>query len=189
MQWPPSPGAGIESLETERLGLRCVDYFVDIDAHAHAELFEFVDQGNVDAAINVFEQLGHFGDRRAADGHDTAENGPVHRGSQLDSDGAAPSYDLGNVMAGDGVVAGIFALGREGDVDPSVIEGARHLEAMAVAGFQQGHHHLFGSAGIGGAFKHDQLVLVNVGRNGFDGAGDVAEVGFMVFVERRGARR
>jgi hypothetical protein len=37
-------GAGIEGLEAEGLGLGGVDDFVDVDAHAHAELLELVDQ-------------------------------------------------------------------------------------------------------------------------------------------------
>ena len=56
-------GAGIEGLEAEGLGFGGVDDFVDVDAHLHAELLELVDQGDVDAAVDVFEQLGHLGDR------------------------------------------------------------------------------------------------------------------------------
>jgi hypothetical protein len=50
----------IEGLEAEGLGFGSVDDLVDVDAHADAELFEFVDEGDIDAAINVFEELGHL---------------------------------------------------------------------------------------------------------------------------------
>ena len=60
-------GAGIEGLEAEGLGFGRVDDFVDVDAHAHAELLELVDQRDVDAAVDVLKQLGHLGDRGAAD--------------------------------------------------------------------------------------------------------------------------
>ena len=47
-------GAGVEGLEAEGLGFGSVDDFVDVNAHAHAELLELIDQGDVDAAIDVF---------------------------------------------------------------------------------------------------------------------------------------
>src|SRR5579859_3384095 len=54
------PGARIEGLKAEGLGLGRVDDFVDVDSHAHTKLLEFIDQGNVDAAVDVFKQLGHL---------------------------------------------------------------------------------------------------------------------------------
>ncbi len=118
-------GAGIEGLEAEGLGLGRVDDFVDVDAHAHAELLELVDQRDVDAAVDVFQQLGHLGDRGAADRNHAAEDGAVESRGQFGGSRAAAADDLGNVVAGDGVVAGVFALGREGDVDAGLVEGAR----------------------------------------------------------------
>ena len=95
---------------------------MDVDAHAHAELLELVDEGDVDAAVDVLKELGHFGDGGAADGDHAAKDGSVHGGGQLDSNGAAAADDLGDVVAGNGVVAGIFALRRE-----------RHMEAGGAA--------------------------------------------------------
>ena len=123
-------GAGIEGLEAEGLGFGGVDDFVDVDAHAHAELLELVDQGDVDAAVDVFEQLGHLGDGRAADRNHAAEDGAVQGGGQLGSRGAAAADDLGNVVAGDGVVAGIFALRREDHVHAGLVRGARDFQAL-----------------------------------------------------------
>ena len=114
-------GAGIEGLEAEGLGLGRVDDFVDVDAHAHAKLLELVDQRDVDAAIDVLKQLGHLGDGWAADRHDAAEDGAVEGGGQLRGGRAAAADHLGNVVTRDGVVAGIFALGREGDVDAGLV--------------------------------------------------------------------
>src|ERR1700747_730045 len=48
-------GARQEPREAEGLGLRRVNHLVDVDSHAHAELFEFVDERDVDTAIDVFE--------------------------------------------------------------------------------------------------------------------------------------
>ena len=66
------------------------------------------------------------------------------------------------------------------------IRAARHLEAARIAAFKQRHHHLFRGAGIGRAFEHNQLALVDVRRNGLDRAGHIAQVGLVVLVERRG---
>ena len=118
-------GAGIEGLEAEGLGLGGVDDFVDVDAHPHAQLLQLVDQRDIDAAVDVLEQLGHLGHRGAADGNDAAEDGAVHGRGQLRGRRAAAADDLGNIVAGHGVVAGIFALGRKGDVDCRARPGAR----------------------------------------------------------------
>ncbi len=148
-------GAGIEGLEAEGLGFGGVDDLVDVDAHPHAKLLELVDQGDIDAAIDVFEELGHLGDGGTADGDGAAEDGAVHGGGQFTGFGAASADDLGNVVAGDAVVAWVFALWREGDMDAGLTGGAGDLEAVWVSGFEQGDDDFFGGAGIGGAFKDD----------------------------------
>ena len=73
-------GTGIEGLKAEGLGFGGVDDFVDVDAHLHAELLELIDQGDVDAAIDVFKELGHLGDGGRADWNDFAEDAAVHGG-------------------------------------------------------------------------------------------------------------
>ena len=110
-------GAGIEGLEAERLGLGGVDDFKQVDAHAHAELFQLVDQCDVDAAIDVLEQLGHLRDGGRRDRDGAVEDGCVDSGGQFARDRAAAAHHLGNIAPGDRVVAGIFALGRESDIE------------------------------------------------------------------------
>ena len=127
------PGAGVEGLEAEGLGAGGVDDFVDVDAHAHTELLELVDEGDVDAAVDVFQKLGHLGDGGGADGDDAAEDGAVHGCGELRGGGAAATDDFGDVVAGDGFVAGVFALGAEGYVDAGRVELAGDAEAVAVA--------------------------------------------------------
>lgn len=55
-------GAGVERHVTERFRRRRVDDLPDVDLHAIAQERQFVDERDVDAAENVFEQLGHLGD-------------------------------------------------------------------------------------------------------------------------------
>ncbi len=61
---PAESRAGIKRLKTEGLGLGRIDHLEDVDVHALAELLEFVDQCNVHASVNVFQQLSHLRRRR-----------------------------------------------------------------------------------------------------------------------------
>ena len=54
---------GIERMKAERLGRGRVDDLPDVEIHAQAQHFELVDQRNVDAAVDVLEQFGHFRSR------------------------------------------------------------------------------------------------------------------------------
>ena len=62
MQWPPYPGPGIEGHVAERLGRGGLDDLPDIDAHAFEDHLELVDQGDVDRAEDVLQELGGLGD-------------------------------------------------------------------------------------------------------------------------------
>ena len=117
-----------------------VDDLVDVDAHAHAELLELVHQRDVDAAVDVFEQLGHLGDGGAADRDDAAEDRAVECGRQFDGARVAPADDLGDIVARDGLVAGIFALGRKRHVEAGLAGGARDLQPVGIAFLEKRHH-------------------------------------------------
>src|SRR5215469_12286782 len=52
--------SGIERMEAERLGGCSFDDFPDIDAHTKRQQFQFVDQCDVDTAVDVFEKLRHL---------------------------------------------------------------------------------------------------------------------------------
>ena len=69
-------------------------------------------------------------------------------------------------------------------MDAGLIEGAGDLELEGIAGLEARDDQFFGGAGIGGAFEHNELALMDVGSDGGDGSGDVAEVGLMIAVER-----
>src|SRR5262245_40119787 len=64
------PRAGVERHKPERLRAGGVDDFPHINTHGGVNDFEFVYEGDVDAAEGVFEQLGGFGDATGGDGHD-----------------------------------------------------------------------------------------------------------------------
>ena len=60
---------------------------------------------------------------------------PYRAAGQFRGRRSATAHNLGNIVPGHGVVAGIFALGRKDDVNAGLIERARHLQAERVAGF------------------------------------------------------
>ena len=184
-------GAGIESMKAKRLGTGGVDDFVNIDAHAHAELLELIHERDVDAAIDVLEQLGHFGYGGTADRNGATEDGAVDGRGHFNGAGAASADDLGNVVAGDGVVARVFAFGRKGHVEAtcggaSGAFGAGNFESQQIALLEQGHDDVFGGARIGSAFENNELAVVDMGGDGLDGAGDVAQIGLVILVEGGG---
>ena len=106
-------GTRIKGLEAERLGGGGFDDFPDVHAHTQAEQFELVHQGNVDATVNIFQQLGHFRSRGSRNLDDAIENGTVERRAEFRSFGLETAYNFGYFPASDGIVAGILALRRE----------------------------------------------------------------------------
>ncbi len=159
-------GAGIEGLEAEGLGFGGVDDFKQVDAHAHAKLLQFVDQGDVDAAVDVFKQLGHLRRGRRRDRNGAVEDGRVDGGGQFESYWSATAHDFWNVAAGDRIVAGIFALGRESDVESGAFGVSRHAKAGGISLLQQRNNNFLGGAGIGGALQDNELALLEVGGDG-----------------------
>src|SRR5580658_9069508 len=100
-------------MEAERLGGGGVDDLPDVEVHAQAEHFEFVDQRDVDATINIFEELRHL--RRSGRRHrnSAAENSAIKRGGDGAGLRVEPANDLRNIMTRYLCVAGILTLGRE----------------------------------------------------------------------------
>src|SRR4051794_27782312 len=78
---PAESGAWIERLETEGLRRGGANYLPDVDTHLQAKQFELIHQGDVDAAVNVLQQLGHFRNRRRRNRHNATEDCAVHTGS------------------------------------------------------------------------------------------------------------
>ena len=147
---PAQPGAGIERLEAERLGLGRVDHLPDVDAHAVVEHLQLVDQGDVDGAVGVFEDLAGLGHLGAGDGHDADDDLAVERRRPVPgSPGRGPPTTFGIVGAEKSGLPGILALGAEGQE-----EVAPGLQA---AGLQDRQDDLAGGARIGRALQDDEL--------------------------------
>src|SRR5580698_11547240 len=89
-------GSGVEGMKAERLGRSRCDDFPNIQIHAQAEHLKLVDQRDVDAAVNILQQLGHLGRGGGGYGNRAMEDGTVQSASQLRGLGIQSAYDLGN---------------------------------------------------------------------------------------------
>ncbi len=63
---------------------------------------------------------------------------------------------------------------------------AGSFQAGLVLLFENRNQNFFGGAGVGSALEDDDLTGAQIGRYGVGGVGDVAEIGLVIFVERRG---
>src|SRR5208283_2228841 len=64
----------VERHEAEGLGGGGIDHFPDVHAHAQAEHLELVDEGDVDAAKDIFQEFGHFRGARRAHRDDSGDH-------------------------------------------------------------------------------------------------------------------
>ena len=157
-------------------------------SHAQAEHLQFVDQRDVDAAIDIFQQLGHLGGGGRGDGNGALEDGSVEGAGQFRSLRVDSAHNFGDVAAGHSGVAGIFALGGKGNEEFFFASeaAAGGLQAKLVFFFENRHHHFFGGAGISCALEHDQLAGLKMRGDGMRGVGDIAEIGLVILIQRRG---
>ena len=182
-------GAGIKRMEAKGLGRGSVDDLPDIEVHAQAEHLEFVDERDVDAAVDVFQQLGHLSRRGRGDGNGAAEDRAVKarrrfrwpagraRRSPLEYRGGRPGY-----------YPDLRAPARR---RPRIrfrwhCRLSRCLEAGLVFFLQNRNQDFFGRAGVGRAFEDDDLAGSQMRRDGMRGIGDVAQVRFVILVQRSG---
>ncbi len=173
------PGAGVKGHEAERLRFRSLDDFPDVDVHGAVNELELVHEGDVHGAEDVFQQLGCLGHAAGADGHQLLDGDAVEGDCLVQTGRGQAADDLGD--GGDLAVriAGILALGREGEVEI----GSRD---KAGAFFQDSAEFAIGGTGIGGGFQDDERALLQVRGEGAAGIEHVAEVRLAEVVERRG---
>src|ERR1019366_7723284 len=105
-------GSRIESLEPERFGLRSVDDFPDIEAHALTEELQFVHQGDIDTAVDVLQDLRHFGRLTGGDRNNLVEDGTVERLECPAGSGVVGAKHFRDGSRGEVRVGWVFAFGR-----------------------------------------------------------------------------
>ena len=143
------PGAGIEGLEAERLGPGRLDHLPDVDPHAGVDHLQLVDQGDVDGAIGVLEDLAGLGDLGAGDGDDPDDHLAVQRRGELEAGRVEAADDLGDGGRRELGVARVLALGAEGQEEVDA--------RPEPAGGQQRQDDLAGGARVGGALEDHEL--------------------------------
>src|SRR5256885_6741311 len=114
------------------------------------------------------------------------KDGLVHRSGGFGRRWIQTADDLGNISARNRVVAWIFALGRERQKKFASAARITSRSFKPALLFQNGRQHFFSRAWIRCAFQHYELALANIGSDGCRRVGDVAEVGLVVLVQRRG---
>ncbi len=182
-------GARIERHKPKGLGGGGVNHFPDVNVHARCEQLQFVDQSNVHAAEDVFQQLGHFGRASGTDGNHLGHNLRVNRERRAAAGRIGTADYFGNLGKSILFVAGIFAFGREGQE-----EIRRNVFAFDSSGdgtaqsalFENGEHQFFGGAWVGRGFQNHQMTLLQMRLNGDGGLFDVAEIGLATLIERSG---
>ena len=132
-------------------------------------------------------KLGHFRGCGRRYANYSVKDGAVHRGRHFSGLGIETANYFRNVATSHRGVAWVLAFGREGDEELLSIRRAfaGSFQPVLVTLFQNWNHDFFRGSGIGRAFEDDQLAGAQVGRDGLGGVGNVAEVGFVVFVQRR----
>src|ERR1700686_5508291 len=103
----------IERMESKGLCGGSLDYFPNINTHSQAKQLEFIHQRDVDAAINVFEQLRHLRNCRRRHRDRAIKNGAVNSARKLGRLRFQSPHNLRDVATGDCLVPRILALRRE----------------------------------------------------------------------------
>src|SRR3954454_11135103 len=89
-------GTGIKCHVAKRLGLCRLNHFPYVDSHRGIDDLEFVDQGYVDAAENVLEQLGRLCRATRANWNDPLNCDLVERRCPVEAVGCIATDDFRN---------------------------------------------------------------------------------------------
>jgi hypothetical protein len=173
-------------VEPKRLCGGRFNHLPNVDAHSQAEKFQFVDQGDVYAAIDIFKKLGHFRYLRGRYRNSPVEDGSVESAGQFCCHRTEAADDLRNIASGDRVVAGIFAFGGERDEEGLVFVLATRFgfKAERVVVLQNLYHYFFGCSRISGAFKNNELIWLQVRRQRLQRGGDIRHIRLAMLIER-----
>ena len=169
--------AGVEGREAKRLRLGRFDDLPDVDTHLVERDLQLVDQGDVDRAIDVLEQLARLGDARRRDRNDLVDGRRVEGDRDLGRDGLDAADHLGNRAGVELRVARILAFGREGQQE---VGGA-----LQAGGLEDRLDLFVGRAGIRGRLEDDELAGPQALCDLAGRIVHVREVGFAVLAEWR----
>ena len=146
---PPQSGAGVVRNKAERLGGSCVNYLVDINAHAVRDQLHFIDQANVDRAVNILEELRHLSGSGRTDRYCAINNLVIECLTSLQATRGDPTNEFGNSLRIEILVARILTLWR--------INQGEIFTNLQPLRFDTRKQLFFGSSGIGCALQRHDL--------------------------------
>ena len=170
-------GTRVESHEAVGLGLGRIDHFPDIDAHQIVNPLEFVDQGDVDEAKDVFGQFDGLGGVAVLDWNEFVDRVAVEFESALETGGGESADDFRNMAQHAVGIARILAFRGEGEVKI-------HAGLETRAFFEHGPQFLAGCSRVGAGFERDEHAAPQMGRHLLAGRKNMGKVGVMVAAQR-----
>ena len=141
--------ARVKRHETKGFGFGGSLHLPDVDAEGRVDGLEFVDQADVDVAEDVFGELDGLCGVAAADGNDGVDGLGVEFAGALQAALGQAADDLGYLAQLTFGIAGIFALGREGEMEFL----ARHQPGAALENLAK---FVAGGARVSAGFQADQ---------------------------------
>ena len=139
---------------------------------------EFVDQGNVEVALGIFDDFCGFSDANAAGAEDACgDRCAVQAGDQIQSRGVTAADDFADFIDGVFFVPGVDALG-------AVAVGKINSGFGATFIFNNGNADFFGRAGIHRAFEDDDGAWAQILSDGGAGADQCGEIWALGLVDR-----
>lgn len=175
-----------EGRESIRLGGCGVDHLVGVDAVRAGCVSHLVHICDVDHAVAVFEELGHFGDFWLADGNDLIEDLGVKARDNLEGLGRKGREDLGDLLGGREGAAWVDALRGHAAVEDVLVrtkdlasgtDRDGRLNDDGVAGLNVLEDH---SEGVDEMAEVDSVVILEKGGNGNQVVSDLVEHGLIV---------
>ena len=149
-------GTGVVRHEAKGFCGRGLDDLVDVEPHAVADHFQFIDQTDIDRTVDVFQQFGHFCHPCGTDWDNFINDVTVKGSSHFETGFGAAADHLGDSSGAVFVVSRVFAFRR---IDQESI-----LAYDQAGGFNTWFQLFFGGAWVSGALKHDHLPFSQVGQ-------------------------
>ncbi len=173
------PGARIERLEAERLGLGRLDHVPHVDAHPLEGDLQLVDQGDVHRPVDVLEDLGGLRHPRRGDRHDLLD-GLARRASWPGPGRSAscPPTTFGMVAVSNWALPGSSRSGEKARKKSSPTRRPRASQPR--------QDDLVRGAGIGRALQAHELVAPQRRRHRVRRLLDESQVGIAMLGQRRG---
>src|SRR5712692_6276621 len=173
----PPAGSRIEAHEAEGLGRSRVENLPDVDLHPVEHDLQLVDEGDIDSAENILQELRRLGRPRVGDAHGRRDDMVVKGLGEVAGDRIHAADDLRDGRGPVARVSGIFAFWREGQKEI--------LSAGQSGVLENPTEQLVRGAGISRRLEDDELTGPETRGDLPRRAHDVTHVGLTLRSQRR----